>query len=102
MNLYYVVTFLARSASALALLVCLITVYGEKLPSRNRFCVATKIPIELIGFEASLAQWYDAFLARIHNLPETLTNTHTTGLRYGTEQRSSYWKIIIASCSISD
>eukprot|EP00938_MAST-03A_sp_MAST-3A-sp1_P007059 g7059.t1 len=57
MNLYYVVTFLARSASALALLVCLITVYGEKLPSRNRFCVATKIPIELIGFEASLAQW---------------------------------------------
>ena len=67
MNIYYVATFLARSASALAILVCLITVYGEKLPSRNRFCVATKIPIELIGFEASLAQWYDEY-----------TRTHTT------------------------
>ena len=102
MNLYYVATFLARSASALALLVCLITVYGEKLPSRNRFCVATKIPIELIGFEASLAQWYDAFLVAIIYLKHTLTHTHTTGLRYGTEQHFSYWKIIIVSCSISD
>jgi len=57
MNFYYSVTFLARCISSLAMMTCMVTVYGETLPSRNRFCVATKIPIELFGFEASLAQW---------------------------------------------
>ena len=101
MNIYYVATFLARSASALAILVCLITVYGEKLPSRNRFCVATKIPIELIGFEASLAQWYDEDYAHAHNNNNNI-HTYKPGLRYGTEQLFSYLKIIIVSCSILD
>lgn len=48
---------MARCMAALALLICFVTIFVERFPARNRFCVATKIPIELMGFEAPLVQW---------------------------------------------
>lgn len=48
---------MAQCATAFAMMICMIAVYGERLPTRKRFCVGTKVPIEILGVEASLVQW---------------------------------------------
>ncbi len=45
--------------AAFAFLICLITLGGESacLPSRNRFCIMTKIPTEVMYVELPLVAW---------------------------------------------
>jgi hypothetical protein len=48
-----------QCVAAAGFLVCLTTLYGESscLPSRNVFCVMTKIPTEILGVELPLVAW---------------------------------------------
>ena len=50
---------IAQFIGSLGFLICLVALFGEysNAPSRNHFCVMTKIPTEILAVELPLAAW---------------------------------------------